>query len=311
MISVIVPVYNSENLLERCIDSILAQTFKDFELILVDDGSEDSSGSICDRYARSDARIRVIHKSNGGVSSARNSALKIAKGQFVAFCDSDDYVTTTWLQTFIDNIGDNDICIQAYTDRLGDFRKPKPIPEYQGTDLAMLIEHQIEYEVLGYVFVKLFRTSIIRRYDIKFDEEIHYCEDELFVVEYLKRCNTYVTINRINYFYTPPTSIHKYRTDYILPVFKIMSTVLEIYKNKPTIEIVNLRGYQVKDYLINQLTSDGRAQKAATQLYRAFFRDYHSNGLKDRMLYCILVTCGNLGVWGRKIFSLIHLRLVH
>ena len=91
IVSIIVPVYNVEAYLQRCVDSILAQTFTDFELILVDDGSTDSSPAICDTYAARDARVIVIHKKNGGVSSARNEALDIIQGEYVAFCDSDDY----------------------------------------------------------------------------------------------------------------------------------------------------------------------------------------------------------------------------
>ncbi len=99
-ISVIVPAYNAEKTLHRCVDSILAQTFEDFELILVDDGSKDSSGRICDEYAAKDSRIRVVHKSNGGVSSARNAGLDIASGEYVAFIDSDDYIDNDYLLSF-------------------------------------------------------------------------------------------------------------------------------------------------------------------------------------------------------------------
>ena len=90
-ISVIVPVYNTEKYLRRCIDSVLAQTYQDFELLLIDDGSKDSSGAICDEYAEKDTRVRVFHKENGGVSSARNLGLDNAKGEWVTFIDSDDY----------------------------------------------------------------------------------------------------------------------------------------------------------------------------------------------------------------------------
>ena len=89
-ISVIVPVYNVEKYLRRCIDSILSQTFSDFELLLIDDGSKDKSGEICDEYAAKDARVRVFHKENGGVSSARNLGLDNAKGDWITFSDSDD-----------------------------------------------------------------------------------------------------------------------------------------------------------------------------------------------------------------------------
>ncbi len=114
-ISIIVPVYNVEQYLKRCIDSILNQTFKNFELILVDDGSPDHCGAICDEYAQSDSRIRVIHKSNSGLSDARNAALKIAKGEFVTFVDSDDLIAPNCLQLLLEAAlkNDSDIVIST------------------------------------------------------------------------------------------------------------------------------------------------------------------------------------------------------
>ena len=97
LISVIVPVYNTAKYLETCIESILASTFTDFELILVDDGSKDGSGIICDKYSQKDGRIRVVHKNNGGVSSARNAGLEIARGKWITFIDSDDFIKPTFL----------------------------------------------------------------------------------------------------------------------------------------------------------------------------------------------------------------------
>lgn len=91
MVSIIVPVYNAEKYLSRCVDSILSQTMKDFELLLIDDGSQDESGRICDEYSEKDARVRVFHKPNGGVSSARNLGIDHAKGKYIIFIDSDDY----------------------------------------------------------------------------------------------------------------------------------------------------------------------------------------------------------------------------
>ena len=112
-ISVIVPVYNAEKYLRRCIDSILAQTFTDFELLLIDDGSTDSSGKICDEYAKKDRRIRVFHKENGGVSSARNVGLSHLRGNWVYFVDSDDYLSPQHLQNYV-NYLDADIIYQGY-----------------------------------------------------------------------------------------------------------------------------------------------------------------------------------------------------
>ena len=99
-ISVIVPVYKVEKDLHRCVDSILAKTFTDFELLLINDVSPDNCAAICDEYALKDSRVRVFHKENGGVSSARNIGLEKARGEWIAFCDSDDYVTPNWLESF-------------------------------------------------------------------------------------------------------------------------------------------------------------------------------------------------------------------
>lgn len=98
LISIIVPVYNTEKYLSACIESILGQTFTNFELILVNDGSKDESGVICDTFSQIDNRIQVIHKSNGGVSSARNSGLEIARGKWITFIDSDDFIKPTFLE---------------------------------------------------------------------------------------------------------------------------------------------------------------------------------------------------------------------
>lgn len=98
-ISVIVPIYNTEKYLHKCIDSILNQTFKDLEVILVDDGSTDSSGAICDEYSKKDNRVVVVHKPNGGLSDARNAGIDVAKGEYISFIDSDDFITQTMMET--------------------------------------------------------------------------------------------------------------------------------------------------------------------------------------------------------------------
>ena len=114
MISIIVPVYNVEKYLKRCVDSILEQTYKDFELILVDDGSTDDSGTICDEQQKRDNRVRVIHQKNGGLSAARNSGLAEAKGDYITFIDSDDFIDKTFLEVLYQNalqyVADVSVC---------------------------------------------------------------------------------------------------------------------------------------------------------------------------------------------------------
>lgn len=104
LITIIVPVYNSEKTLDKCINSILEQTFHEWELLLINDGSTDRSGKLCDEYASKDQRIKVFHKENGGVCSARNLGINNAKGKWITFCDSDDYVDEDWLNLFMENI---------------------------------------------------------------------------------------------------------------------------------------------------------------------------------------------------------------
>lgn len=113
-VSIIVPVYNVEKYLHRCVDSILLQTFTDFELLLIDDGSTDKSVDICDKYALKDSRIRVFHKKNGGVSSARNLGIKKSSGVYILFVDSDDYLSPSHLNNYIKYIGNYEIVYQGY-----------------------------------------------------------------------------------------------------------------------------------------------------------------------------------------------------
>ena len=118
LISIIIPVYNSEKTLNRCVNSILNQTFMDWELLLVDDGSTDKSGKICDQYALKDFRIRVFHKKNGGVSSARNTGLDYAIGSWITFVDSDDFIDATFLDTLI-RLQSSDLCISGIQFKIG------------------------------------------------------------------------------------------------------------------------------------------------------------------------------------------------
>ena len=108
LISVIVPIYNVEKYLDRCVGSIINQTYKNLEIILVDDGSPDNCPQMCDDYAKKDSRIKVVHKENGGLSDARNAGMKVATGEYVSFIDSDDYISLDFYETLLETIVDND-----------------------------------------------------------------------------------------------------------------------------------------------------------------------------------------------------------
>lgn len=199
MISIIVPVYNVEQYLSRCIDSILNQTFTDFELLLIDDGSPDKSGEICDEYALKDSRIRVFHKDNGGVSSARNLGLDNANGEWIYFVDADDMLYKDALETLFSRASNNiDSVIGGFT-RFGANIKDIKVDDIEAVwcyKKALLdFYHPIYQYNNWYLWNRLFRHSIINNSNLRFNEDIYFKEDGLFVVKFLcmSKQNVYVT----------------------------------------------------------------------------------------------------------------------
>ena len=192
-ISVIVPIFKAEKYLKRCIDSILAQTFPDFELLLVDDGSPDNSGNICDDYAEHDSRVRVFHKENGGVSSARNVGLNNAIGQWIYFCDPDDYLYVDTLEILVKQLAVGvDMVLGGYVEEAdnGDVIYYENLATIKSLDVkeAFIVYFtQGDYKFQGYLWNRLFNHDIIYTYNLRFDENIYYKEDGLFIVKYLCR----------------------------------------------------------------------------------------------------------------------------
>ena len=211
-ISVIVPVYNVEKYLHRCVDSILAQTFTDFELILVDDGSPDKCGAICDEYARKDARIRVIHKKNGGVSSARNAALDATQGEYIAFCDSDDYWDSSYLEKTIAAFSDETVdCVVVNYAAINDEGVVAKTSEHQAgfvntahSDARFsYILHELLTQSHGWeIWTRVFRASIIKEHDIRFCTDCgNYAEDLGFCLEYAIYARKVFSLRDVLYYY--------------------------------------------------------------------------------------------------------------
>ena len=204
-ISVIVPVYNVEKYIHRCVDSILSQTFRDFELILVDDGSPDNCGSICDDYAAKDSRVRVIHKENGGLSSARNAGMKIARGKYYLFCDSDDYVASDWCEQFLDQTvpeEDNYIFGGINTVRISETGETviPPVPlEQQGWVISDYLALQSR-GVLGFACNVLYYADVLRRHHLRFSEDV-IVEDLPFNLAYLRYMEKLVYTGKAGYYY--------------------------------------------------------------------------------------------------------------
>lgn len=202
-ISIIVPVYNVEKYLNNCIDSILSQTYTDFELILVNDGSNDSSGQICDMYKKRDSRIKVFHMENRGVSAARNVGINHAKGNYICFIDSDDTVNELYLHNLFDK--DTDLVINGViTNGFNNKNNGKRLCSEQNGKYSV---HTVDFEellnsrMLFYCYAKLFKTSIIKEHNILFNERISICEDTIFVMEYIQYCDSIRVNASCNYNY--------------------------------------------------------------------------------------------------------------
>lgn len=186
-LSVIIPVYNAEQTLRECVDSVLTQDYTDFELILIDDGSKDSSLRLCEEFAQSDSRIKVIHKENGGVSSARNRGIEEAKGDRIAFIDADDYIAPSYFSEL--PLLRGDIIIGSYKNIVnGEVEDTFDCLFCRGVELDRVIKSNIHNTILRGPVAKFYRRSIIG--DIRFPEDMKVGEDACFVWQYLARCNS-------------------------------------------------------------------------------------------------------------------------
>lgn len=195
-ISVIVPAYNAADFIAVCIESIIHQTCEDWELIIINDGSKDGTGSICDEYARNHSRIRVIHQENGGVSTARNRGLTEAKGELIAFADADDSLAPGALEILLSLIDDNGVSTSAcahsntYTNGTPPVYEAPPAPagvyspdeSLRAISLPLLCDRLSPSPLNGYVWRYLFSREIIEKNSIRFTGK--YLEDELFLIEY-------------------------------------------------------------------------------------------------------------------------------
>lgn len=204
ILSIIVPVYNAEKYLSGCIESIIAQDFADWELILVNDGSTDASGEICNEFADKDARIRVIHSKNGGPSIARNLGLSSAKGDFITFIDADDHIRSTYLSKFSYKLG-CDFEIQGLLMNYISFPEKNIALSFAETAIKPIkhVYEEAEHTLLSRgPYCKLFKRDIIEKNKVEFPIGISFGEDAIFVKRYLSYCNGYGrTIAASDYIY--------------------------------------------------------------------------------------------------------------
>lgn len=210
LISIIVPVYNTEQYLRRCIDSVLAQTYKDFELLLIDDGSKDSSGAICDEYAAKDARVRVFHKENGGVSDTRNYGLDLAQGKYLMFLDSDDFwLRNDVLEMLIGKAEENDLDIirgeYSAMHEDGTLAWNREISAERRNHAGQILTNVefLEYAIHGEFFLPLSMIKLSSIGKLRFEVGRVFLEDMLFYSTYL--------LHSLRCMYVPNIRFYAYR----------------------------------------------------------------------------------------------------
>ena len=235
-VSIIIPIYNAEKHLRRCVDSVLKQDFEDFELILMNDGSRDSSGMICDTYAEKDERVHVVHKENSGVSDTRNQAMTLARGEYLQFLDSDDWITpdATGLLVRMATEHHCEMVIADFYRVIGERLSPKGKIREDGIlsreDFAMeMMENPADF-YYGVLWNKLYRRDIIEKNNLCMDKDISWCEDFIFNMEYIRHVKQVYALHVPMYYYVKtPGSLVSQGTS-IAKTIQMKRTVFKCYK---------------------------------------------------------------------------------
>ncbi len=237
MVSIVVPIYNAENYLRRCVDSILNQEYTDFELLLVNDGSTDASGDICEEYGDQDPRVIVIQKENTGVSDSRNQALDRARGKYLQFLDSDDWITPDATRLFVRAAEEYgcDMVISDFYRVVGERLSTKGDIEEEGVltreeFAAHMMENPADF-YYGVLWNKLYRRDIVEEHNLRMDTDINWCEDFMFNLEYIRYAKVFYALHAPIYYYVKRKGSLASQGINISKTVKMKLNVFEYYNN--------------------------------------------------------------------------------
>lgn len=252
MVSIIVPVYNAQQYLENCVQSILAQTYRDFQLILVNDGSTDESGNLCDGFAARDSRVTVIHQKNAGVSAARNAGLAVASGEYIGFVDADDTIVPEMLEQTVGAACQHKVDMVIFDPYVCEGDKTSVDSLHFFPESTVVYKKEITPERLRYmagaVWRALYSREVLRRNNLKFDSTLPLSEDRIFNIEAMGCCEKlyYLRQPLYRYWINPGSAVRKYRPDMldvVLNTHHRMEQTLRTYWGEtylPIYERVNL-----------------------------------------------------------------------
>ncbi|MCR5795051.1 MAG: glycosyltransferase [Solobacterium sp.] len=293
--SIIVPVYNAEKAVSRCIDSILKQDFTDFELILIDDGSKDSSPQILDEYAAKDSRVRVIHKKNGGVSAARNTALDAARGEYIRFLDADDWMTQESDKLLVRNAQNNssDLVVADFyrvvggnLARKGNILTNRVLTRQEYAEYMMESPSDYYYGVL---WNKLYRRDIIEKHHLRMDEHMKWCEDFIFNLDYVLHADRITALQVPVYYYVKTEGSLVAQNLTLQKIIQMKTSVFtyydQFYRDVFDEEKYNRERLQIQGFLINAASDDmvlplsSETKKIGEEITPVYF-----TGRKDSLL---------------------------
>ena len=265
-VSIIIPVYNVEKYLHRCLDSVKSQSYSNIEVLLIDDGSKDKSGVICDDYAASDSRFYVYHKNNEGVSKARNTGLDHANGDWITFIDSDDFISKTYLENLIKLILNNTEVdfVHGCGTYYANGQAGSIIEKFEDEISSNTV--QLFNRFKGFVCCKLFKRKLIEHpvkgKPLRFDYRIRYSEDMVFTLEYVLNVKTYAFSSEVGYFYNRDnnsSATHSIKMSY--------EESLYAFEIKYQLEM-----QFVKDHGIQEADIQNRIELLATALLKILFK---------------------------------------
>lgn len=303
-VSIIVPVYNVEQYLPKCIESILNQTYRNLEIILVNDGSTDSSGSICDEYASKDPRIKVLQQKNSGVSAARNYGLEIADGEYIGFVDSDDWLDDDMYSSLVDlaesNQADLAICGYYVNNDIDPSIKKEKAPERLTQEMAIVKCLDIDYFSLGTsLWNKLFKSSLIKGHKLKLDESLVIGEDMLFVCQFILEAETIIHSPQPKYHYAINDTgainmkFHSKKASVIDAHRKLEELIHNQY---PQLDVVVRKRSAINSYnLLRQAMGSSYSDTAVIQRFQEdIAREYQyvfsriGRSLKERIIFLLI-----------------------
>ena len=313
MISIIIPVYNVKQYLSDCLDGILSQTYTDWECILVDDGSTDGSTDVCDSYEQRDARFKAIHKENGGVSSARNRGLDVARGEWVTFIDADDRITAHFLHSLIEPADENDELVVGGNRYFGLDEGETVPPEnriVQREDFKNYIFTDTDWtwqRIFYVVWGKLFRMSIIKDNGLLFDTNMVISEDTIFLLTYMIHINSVRMVVASDYLYryeTPVKSYYHFEIDKLIKQQEAFKKAITVIDSEGIGNFAQLKALS-KSICFNKYLKGLNNRKEfilGIKAYKKYDKNYLSmfRDLKHKIYFSLIFACPLVGYYVQK-----------